>query len=81
MLRSPCLFDNHLRPQFEFLLPGINVFLLGLGFAEILTEVSAHIGIVFDMSKLVNQKLYRRLNQIKYDLQLLDLNQNASIAS
>jgi len=79
--RNPYLFDNHLRPQIEFLLPKIKIFAFDLGFSAILDEVAKDIGLQVDLGKVVNQKLGRRLHQIRHDPRLLCLYQNASIST
>ena len=80
-LKNPYLFDNHVRPQSEFLLPKIKIFSFDLGFSRILDAVAKDVDLKLDASKVINQKLDRRLGQIRHDSRLLELYQNASIST
>ncbi len=50
------IFDNHFRPQVEFLLPSAKVFLLENGLQFFVETISASLGIEFDISVISNQK-------------------------
>ena len=78
--KNPYLFDNHLRPQCDFLLPKIKIFSFGLGFSKILNAIAEDVGLQWDSSAVINQKLDRRINQIRHDSRLLDLYQKASVS-
>ena len=50
------VFDNHFRPQLEFLLPTTKVFMLENGLQYLVDYISSSLDIDFDMSAIKNQK-------------------------
>ena len=45
LARNPCVLDNHLRPQHEFLVPGARVFRLEEGMDSIVRTLDADLGL------------------------------------
>ena len=68
---DPFVFDNHLRPQVEFILPGCDVYRFSSGLQNIVDHISLKLGITFDIPDIANQKEGAHFKRVGFDPSLL----------
>ena len=72
------IYDNHLRPQVEFLIPSLKLFRFEDGLENALMHLSADLNLKLEFSFLENQKQGLRLSQIQDRADLCRLYAQAS---